>query len=579
MDTFKKIRYIFNRKQKVTIVILACIIIGGAFCELLGITALLPFINVAISPNSIYENKYLLYFFNLFHMDNPNVFLAFMAGALILIYLLKNAYLTFMNYLMFRFTYNNQRQLAYRMLKTYLQQPYTFFLDHNSADLIRNVSDDTSVLFDTVLSVMQLMVELIVCTLLMIFLMMTDKSITIGVGVILTLFLLGFIKIMKKNVQQRGAKVRENRVGMSKWLLQAFGGIKETKILGKESFFLKKYNYEYSSFADNHCIYQTLSYLPKPLMETVCIGSVLLIVAIKLLRGVESEYFVSTISVFAVAAFRLLPAFNRITGYFSRIMFNKSSVNAVYHDLKQIEELEKLETMENKSKLPFVLEKEISVQDISFRYPNVNNYVLQNANLSIPKNKSIAFIGPSGAGKTTLADIILGVLTPENGYIKVDEISVFDNMKEWHKKLGYIPQTIYLLDDSIKHNIAYGVDENEIDEERLNNAIDEAQLRDFIDSLDNGIDMVIGERGVRLSGGQRQRLGIARALYTNPEVLILDEATSALDTETETAVMDAINGLAGKKTLIIIAHRLTTIKNCDYIYEIKDGKATLTRNV
>ncbi len=577
MDTLRKLGYIFNKKQKVKIFFLVIIIIGGALCELLGVTAILPFIDVVVSPDSVYTNKYLNYFYNFFHMTSTNMFLVLLTIMLIAVYVMKNVYLTLMNYLIYRFTYNNQKLLAYRMLKAYLKQPYTFFLNHNSADLIRNVSDDTSMLFDTVLSSMQLMVEFIVCGLLLIYLTIMDKSMTMGVGFVLVVFLLFFSKFMKKNIQKRGADVRNNRVGMSKWLLQTFGGIKETKIMGKENFFLKNYEKEYSGFAENHCIYQTMSYLPKPLMETICIGSVLFVMALKLVRGVNSEYFISTISVFAVAAFRLLPAFNRITGYLSRIMFNKSSVDAVYHDLKQIEELEKQKQAEQNSEANIAFHKEIRIKDITFSYPNTTQPVLENTNLVIPKNKSTAFVGPSGAGKTTLADIILGVLTPEKGCIYADNTNVFENMDEWHRKIGYIPQSIYLLDDSIKNNIAYGVREEDIDEERLQSALEEAQLKEFVDGLEEGADMLIGERGIRLSGGQRQRLGIARALYTNPDILVLDEATSALDNETEAAVMEAINSLAGKKTLIIIAHRLSTIENCDYVYEIKDKKATLIK--
>lgn len=575
METFRKLNYIFNRKQKIKILLLLCIIVIGAFLELMGITAVLPFIEIAVSPNAVFKNEYLNYFYDLLEMESPSIFLAVIAMGLAFIYVFKNIYLSVMNYLIFRFTYNNQRQLAYRLLKTYLKQPYTFFVNFKSSDLIRNVSEDTSMLFDTVLSIMQLMVECIICLLLVVYLLIMDKSITFAVGFIMVGFLLFFMKFLKKNIQLRGVTVRKKKSEMSKWLLQALGGIKETKILGKESFFLNSYDREYYEFAQSHCIYQTLSYLPKPAMETVCIAGVLGVVALKLVRGVESEYFVSTMAVFAVAAFRLLPAFNRITGYISRIMFNKSGVSSVYDDLKQVEELDRKMEEEQDENLELNFQKEIEIRNLKFRYPGTEKYVLKDISLSIPKNKSIAFIGPSGAGKTTLADIILGILTPEKGSVFADNTDIFKAIKNWQKRVGYIPQSIYLLDDTIRHNVAYGVTDKDIDEERLYNAIEEAQLKEFVEGLEEGVDMMIGERGIRLSGGQRQRIGIARALYTNPEILVLDEATSALDTETETAVMEAIDKLAGKKTLIIIAHRLSTIEHCDYIYEIKDSKVEL----
>lgn len=575
MDILKKINYIFNRKQKMKLLLLTGVIVIGALWELLGITGILPFVNVAMDPNSVYENELLFYFYNLFNMKSTNVFLALLAGALIGIYVIKNVYLALMNYAIYRFTYNNQRQLAVRMLKTYMKQPYTFFLKNNSAELSNNVYSDTSMLFDTVLSVMQMLVECLVCMLLLVFLLLMDKSITLAVGTIMVFALFVIVKGLKKDLHKRGEYVRECRSNMSKWLLQSFGGIKQTKIMERDEFFVRKYDDEYAKFAHNHCIYQTFAYLPKPLMETLCIASVLIVVAWKLIRGVDSTYFISTISVFAVAAFRILPAFNRITGFISRIMFNYSGVNAVYHDLKEIEELEKEKNNSRKNnKMELAFNNEISIENVSFHYPGIEEDVLANVNFTIPKNYSVAFVGPSGAGKTTMADIVLGILFPQNGKIKVDGQDISDNMSAWHSKLGYIPQDIYLIDDTIRNNIAFAVDEEDIDDERVLRAIEEAQLKEFIGTLEHGLDTMIGEKGVRLSGGQRQRIGIARALYSNPEILVLDEATSALDTETETAVMEAIESLAGKMTLIIIAHRLTTIRNCDIVYEIKDEKVT-----
>lgn len=480
-----------------------------------------------------------------------------------------------MNYGIYRFTYRNQRKMSYRLLASYLKQPYAFFVQHNSADLMRNINIDISMLFDTVLSAMSLAVECIVCGCLLAYLVITDKSITIGVGLLMGGFLFVFIKVFKKNMKERGELERKSRAKMNRWLLQTFGGIKESKIMEREHFFLNKVDEECKKFTDNHCIYQIFSYMPKPTMETLCIGGVLLVTACKLLRGVEAEYFISTLSVFAVAAMRLLPAFNKITGYLSRIMFNKSGVDAVYKDLLQVKELEE-NLVEEKGISDLVFENEIKIENISFKYFNTEKNVLTDVSLTIPKNKSVAFIGPSGAGKTTLVDILLGILHVQKGRILVDGVNIKENIKEWHHKIGYIPQNIYLLDDTVENNIAFGIEEEKIDSGRLLRAIEEAQLGQFIDTLDLGIKTQIGERGIRLSGGQRQRIGIARALYSNPDILVLDEATSALDSETETAVMEAINNLAGKKTLIIIAHRLSTIKNCDYKYEVKDQKVIQT---
>lgn len=576
IEAFKKIMYVFNSKQKKMIVILVIEIIIGAVFELLGVTAVLPFVSVAMSPNALEKNELLNKVYTYLGFSHQNTFLAFLACGLIVIFIVKNLFLTFMNYSIYKFTYSNQRKLAYRMLSCYLYQPYTFFLDHNSADLVQNITTDVSQFFDIVLCLMQLSVEIIVCGLLGAYLIIADKTISIGIIVIMVLYFLLFFKVLKKKIKHKGEVVRECRIGMSKWLLQSFGGIKETKISQKEDYFLAQYDKEYDGFAKNHCTYQTLAYIPRPAMETVVIGAMLLVISFKLLRGVDSAYFISIISVFGVAAVRLLPAFNRISGFLSRIMFNKVSVDAIYKDLITVENLEK-ERRKNDTVENIEFNKDIDIQAVTFAYPKSETNVLDNVGLVIPKNKSVAFVGPSGAGKTTLADIILGILYPQKGGITVDGMEINGDMKAWKKKLGYIPQAIFLMDDTIKNNIAYGVDAADIDEKKLHEAIEEAQLSELIDSLPDGIETVIGERGVRLSGGQRQRIGIARALYTDPEILVLDEATSALDTETETAVMEAIDNLNGKKTLIIIAHRLSTIENCDIVYEVKDGTVSKKR--
>lgn len=575
LNTIKKLFYIFNRRQKIEIIFLVIMIVIGAVFELLGITAILPFITIAMNPSQTFDNERLFYLYSILEFDSINDFLAFISICLIFIYIIKNVYLIYMNKQIFAFSYDNQRKLSDRLLSSYLKQPYIFFVNHNAATLIRNVRQDTSQMFDTILSSLQLAVELVVSLSLFVFLLIQDTTITLFVGTILILFVVFVMRIIKKKIGWYGSDCRVAWAEMDKWMLQTFGGIKEIKIKGSEKFFEEKVDSEKKRWVENQKRYQLLSYIPKPALETVCIGSVLIVVTMKLLAGIDSKYFVATISVFAVAAFRLLPSFNRITGYISRIMFNRASVFAVYNDLKEVEYLEKKykETVGSVKEIEYF--DTYRIENLTYRYPEGENDVLSNADFALPKNKSVALIGSSGSGKTTLADIILGLLTPQQGLFSVDGVDITNNIKQWQKHLGYVPQTIYLLDDTIENNIAFAVPEGEVDEERLENAIRDAQLCDYINSLPEGVKTVVGEGGVKLSGGQRQRIGIARALYTNPEVLILDEATSALDYETEQAVMDAIDNLGGKKTIVIIAHRLTTIRNCDYVYEVKDQKVIL----
>ena len=367
-----------------------------------------------------------------------------------------------------------------------------------------------------------------------------------------------------------GEEDRQYSAGIVKWLHQSFGGMKETKILGREEYFCSKFDYNYGNWAEREKIYRFLHVAPRPVMEAVCITALLGIIVLKLLHGTHSAYFISTVSVFAVAAIRLLPSINRITSNYGVIMFNLPAFDAVYSDLKEIEQLGHAFSCMNVSKDKLAFEKSIEIKNLTFGYPRKDEKVLENINLEIKNHQSVALIGPSGAGKTTLADIVLGILKPLEGCVLVDGINIEEKADAWRANLGYIPQSIYLMDDTIRNNILYG--QENCDEERLWKAVEEAQLKEFVSGLEKGIDTIIGENGICLSGGQRQRIGIARALYTNPDVLVLDEATSALDNETEEAVMEAINHLAGNKTLIIIAHRLSTTEKCDVIYEVKDKK-------
>ena len=566
----KEFSYIFDRKQKAGLMLLLFAIILGTFLELLGVTAIMPFIDVVMDPRSIQKKWYLKLIYDTFGFQRDTDFIIFVAVALIVVYIVKNLYLCFMYSMQYRFTYDNRRKVATRMLDAYLKQPYSYHRVHPSSELMRNISTDTERMFDCVLSILQLLTEACVCVVLGVYLFIMDKTITVGVGIIMGGFLLIFYKGFRDYLSYVGNENRKYAAQITKWLQQSFGGIKETKILERESYFLREFDYNYKKSANYDRKYRFLQVAPRPIMEMVCVAALLAVIIFKLFRGTQSAYFISTLSVFAIAAFRLMPSINRIANYMSILMFTKGSVNRVYLDLKDIEELEK-DLVSSKENIDLKVTKEISIQKLSFHYPDSEVNVLEKVSFSIKKNQAVAFIGPSGAGKTTLADIILGVLVPTEGKVCVDGLNIQENMSSWHQNIGYIPQSIYLMDATIKENIAFGINTDEIDDQCLERVLKEAQLKEFIEKLPEGLNTVIGESGVRLSGGQRQRIGIARALYNNPDVLVLDEATSALDNDTEKAVMDAIDSLAGSKTLIIIAHRLTTIKNCEVVYEVKNG--------
>lgn len=566
----QQVQYIFDREQKVQLFFLLFIVIFTTFVELLGVAAIMPLIEIMMDPGYIQKTGYLRYIYNTFNFSGTTSFLIFLAVALIVVYWVKNTLVSISYNLQYKFTFSNQKRMANKMLECYLAQPYFFHLSHNSAELIRSINTDIVMMFQGVLSILQFFAEILVCIVLGTFLFVKDASITTILIVFLLAFVLLFAKKFKSYLRYIGEEDRKYAAGIVKWLQQSFGGLKETKIMHREKFFLDKFDENYSQWADLEKVYRNLQVIPKPVMETLCITAIMLATIFKLLSGVEGTSFVATISAFAVAAFRLLPSFNRITNYVSVILFNYPAFEAVYNDLRKIEDVSVKGYILSDNEETVKLNQSIQIKNLSYKYPSGEDYVLRNISVEFPKNKSIALIGPSGAGKTTLADLILGALEPTEGHIYVDDTDAFAHLTAWQKNVGYIPQTIYLMDDTIRNNIIYGAD-TEVDDEKLMRAVEEAQLKDFIDTLSEGLDTEIGERGIRLSGGQRQRIGIARALYTNPQVLVLDEATSALDNDTEKAVMEAIDSLAGSKTLIIIAHRLSTVENCDIKYEVKDG--------
>lgn len=569
----KKVSYILDKNQKIKVLILLGIIFVGALVELLGVSAILPLINVALDPSTIDETWYLVMVRDWFGFTEVSQIVIFLSVSLIVIYILKNIYITMQYNLQYRFIFNNQRRLAVKMMNHYMHQNYLFHVSRNVAELQRNVTEDVNGFYTVVLNILQFLAEASVCVVLVLFLMKTDIVTTLVVAFLVMIFALFFGIIFKKFLVKKGEENRKVSVRLTKSVLQAFSGIKEIKVMNREGFFLNKYDSTYKRFSVLQRQQTMLSFIPRPTMESVCICGLLITLIVKLAVLKEDvTTFIPSLSVFAIAAFRMLPSFNRISGYMGSIMFNRNAVDILYKDLIEIDGLaQETKNIQNKNELK-ELNQGIDVKNISFKYPNVDKWVLRNLDMHIDPNTSVALIGASGAGKTTLADIILGILECQEGHVEVDGLDIAYNMDTWHSFIGYIPQTIYLMDDSIRANVAFGLDIEQIDEEAMWKAIREAQLEDFVKSLPEGLDTVIGDRGVKLSGGQRQRIGIARALYQNPKVLILDEATSALDNETEKEVMQAIDGLHGTRTLIVIAHRLSTIKKCDVIYEVGDGK-------
>ena len=569
----KKLRYILTRKEKIKLVFLLFMLIIGSFLELLGVGVFVPFIEIIMDPAAILENEILKWLYMFFHEPSIEVFLTYVSLGICGIYIIKNIYLGIMQNCILKFSYNIRMNIAVKLLKTYMSESYTFHLSKNIAELQRCLTNDTGQFMTFINSSLQLLAEAAVCIAIGLYLFDTSHSITVAVVGILIVCVGAFSIVSKKVSTKLGLQNQMYNAKLFQWINQSLGGIKEIKVLHREKYFIDVYQDNYKKLIKGAKNNELLATIPKYIVEAMAITGLLLAVIVKMFFGRrEIAGFIPQLSAFAVAAFRLLPSVGKINSYVNSIMYSVPSVDLIYKDLKEIENCRCVEIEETSGKTYLNFEDKINVRDLTYFYPNTENPVLQKVRLEIKKGETIALVGASGAGKTTLADIMLGVLEPQIGDVTIDGVSIYENMENWHSQLGYIPQTIYLSDDTIKNNVAFGVAAEKIDENAVKEALRKAQLLEFIETLDDGMDTFVGDRGIRLSGGQRQRIGIARALYHDPEILVLDEATSALDQETENAVMESIENLKGSKTMIIIAHRLTTIRNADKVYEVKNAE-------
>lgn len=582
-NLLSKINYIFDKKQKLQSVLLCIGLFVGALLELVGVSFITQLVTLISNPEKIHSNEIMQYCYDFFNMTSDRQFFLFVVIALIFVYLIKNLYLLWINYVQYTFVFNNQLRLSGRLIDCYLKKPYTYHLDNNSAEMVRNVMLDSERFFQMLLSVFLTLSEILVSALLCVFLLVVDPVITISVVAILAVFT-GLYFILFKGKAKKYGKTNQIYDGkMHQSINQALGAVKDIKILHREKYFADSFlaygKKKMTAVRNNNVLGQ----FPKYLIETVCIGTVLLVLVFKIYKGEDLNTMIPQLAAFAIAAFKLLPSVSKINNYANLIVFLKPSVDLIYRDIKDTEDMVNYEIADESGNIIeinddgsqnkdtcYVADK-ISINNIVYRYPHTDRDVLNGISFEIPLGKSIGFIGESGSGKSTLADVILGILTPTSGTVMYGNMDVHKHPLKWSKKLAYIPQSIFLCDDTIRNNVAFGIDEDKIDDEKVWKALREAQLEQFVKSQPDGLDSMVGERGVRISGGQRQRIGIARALYDNPEILVLDEATSALDTGTESAVMEAIDKLSGTMTLIIIAHRLTTIKNCDYVYKVENG--------
>lgn len=555
-------------------VLLFMMIIGAAF-EVCGVSLMLPLVTAVMNDNIINENTYAAKVCALLHIESHTGFVMLCIVALIVLYIIKTVYLVFEYYIQYRFIGNNQFATQEKLLNTYLHRPYEFFLSAESGEIVRIVQSDTEKTFDMLAVLLSAASETVVAFALLVTVFVISPLMTGFVAVVMALMLLIIVKAVKPLLQKQGVRYQESYAENNKWLLQAVSGIKEIKVTRTEDFFLENYVAYGKRRVHASRINNILQNIPRLLIEVASVCSMLAVIGFMIAGGHSMQSLIPALGAFGMAAVKLLPSANRIVGALNQIAFYESAVDNMLSNTEQTAGEEKFYVQGDGK--PLALKHEIKLAGISYTYPGGEKKIFDHADLTVPVGSSIGIVGASGAGKTTVVDILLGLLKPQAGQVLADGIDVTTNMQGWLAHIGYIPQMIFMLDDTIRENVVFGHEKNVQTDDAVWAALEEAQLADFVRELPEGLDTTIGERGVRLSGGQRQRIGIARALFTNPEVLVFDEATSALDNETEEAIMQSINALHGKKTMIIIAHRLSTIEGCDAVYRAGDGKIVKER--
>lgn len=581
-----QVNYILNRKQKYQFIGLFFLGLGCAVAETLGVTAILPFIQAILTPEVIMGNKYIAPVLVFLHITDAVTVIIIVGIGIIIAYIVKNAYLIFANYIQTRFRCHFHEDMTTRLLRSYLNRPYSYFITTTSAAILQAIQNDSNSVYDIMNTFYQLIAEGFTIVFLGVFLAYSDVVMAAGILFVCAGCFLAVTLGFKRKLGEYGAISRNAKEEQYKYLYQPITGNKDIKVMQRSEFFIKYFGMATKKVTKTTIAYGIITALPEKIIESVSVAGIIGVVCIRLKIGIDIMAFIPKLAVFAVAAFRILPSISRCAGYFQTLVFYRPSMEAAYADMVGFNQYEEemhqyyINEQERLQKDAASLDnakfdKEIEIDRISWKYENSAEIVIKDLSLKIQKGESVAFIGASGAGKTTLADIILGLLKPENGTVRMDGVDIYAIPMTWSRIIGYVPQSVFLIDDTIRGNVTFGLAPEEIDDDMVWEALEKAQIKDYVQKLPEGLDTIVGERGIRFSGGQRQRIAIARALYHDPDILVLDEATSALDGDTENALMEAIDSLHGSKTLIIIAHRLSTIRNCDKIYEISHGQAYL----
>lgn len=589
-NILKKMIYLLNRPQKILCVLVLLLTLIGSALECFGVSVIIPVMSVLLEPEHFLDSSIAKKFSFMQKLDH-NELIIFIIGCVIAIYLVKNAFFILLSWVRIKFSCKIQRELSVHMMESYMSRGYKFFLQKSYGELTRGVLGDTSSVYIALCAGFHIISDALAILLICIFMLATDWCFSLLMMCMAVVCVFMIYLICRKDMKKAGIKYQKYASLTNQSIYEAFAGIKDVLVLRRQRYFVNRYdgNQTQLRIAQSRQVVGTES--PAYLIEGLCVSGFMVMVGIRAISGSISAEFISTLAAFAMGAFRILPSLGRISSALNQVMASLPGVDAVYENIIEAERYaaEHPEadfvgmgrkytgliawatgTYYKKQTVRKHFINSLVLDNISFRYQDDTDDIFENMNLTVKKGQSIAIIGSSGSGKSTLVDILLGLLVPQQGKITVDDTDITEIADAWSEMVGYVPQSVFLSSCSIRENVAFGVESRDIDDGLVEDVLRRAELYDFVQTLPDGMNTLVGDRGVRLSGGQRQRIAIARALYHKPEIMVLDEATSALDNETEMAIMSAIDALQGHVTLIIVAHRLTTIKNCDVIYEVVD---------
>lgn len=568
MSIFAKIYDLLTPAERRGVLALFALMIVGMILETLGVGLIVPAMTLMMQGDHGARYPVIASIISFFGNPSQTELIAAAMLGLVGVYFIKNLFLGFLVWRQTNFSFDVQANLSHRLFTIYLRQPYTFHLQRNSAELVRNVAGEVFMFAGVITSALILVTEFMVLVSIVILLLLIEPLGALVVGAVLGGVALVYYQITRERISRWGVE-RQYHDGLRlQHLHQGLGGAKDVKLLGRESDFLTQFHSHNIKSTRVGKLQATLQSFPRLMLELLAVTGLAILALSMLGQGKDMTSIIPTLGLFAAAAFRIMPSINRLLGSGQALRYNLPVVNTVFEEFK----LDAPGPDVRQAGSLKIFEHELRLTDVSYHYPTMKIAALDGVCLAIRKGQSVGLIGSTGSGKSTLVDVILGLLTPSEGLVEVDGHDIQQGMRQWQDQIGYVSQSIYLTDDTIRRNVAFGLSSEQVDDLAVQRAIKAAQLEEFVSSLPEGLETVVGERGIRLSGGQRQRIGIARALYHDPPVLVLDEATSSLDGLTEQGVMAAVTALKGSKTIIIVAHRLSTVENCDCIFRLERGR-------